>query len=93
MSRLRGLWAALAGLVLMTTPALAADYNFETLAPQDYYGDTSYETVYGVQYNYGGINAVDFLDPLAESAPASGVNAGSSLEYGISGSGGIYPDG
>ena len=81
------------GLMLMTTPALAADYNFETPAPKDFYGSTSYEEVYGAQYNYGGTNAVDFLDPLADSAPGISINSGSSLEYGInSGSGSIYPD-
>lgn len=37
MKRLKGLWLSLAGLMLMTTPALAADYNFETLAPKDFY--------------------------------------------------------
>ena len=92
MKRLRGLCLSLAGLMLMTTPALAADYNFETPAPKDFYGSTSYEEVYGAQYNYGGTNAVDFLDPLADSAPGISINSGSSLEYGInSGSGSIYP--
>ena len=91
MKRLRGLCLSLAGLMLMTTPALAADYNFETPAPKDFYGSTSYEEVYGAQYNYGGTNAVDFLDPLADSAPGISINSGSSLEYGInSGSGSIY---
>ena len=47
MKRLRGLCLSLAGLMLMTTPALAADYNFETPAPKDFYGSTSYEEVYG----------------------------------------------
>ena len=93
MKRLRGLCLSLAGLMLMTTPALAADYNFETPAPKDFYGSTSYEEVYGAQYNYGGTNAGDFLDPLADSAPGISINSGSSLEYGInSGSGSIYPD-
>lgn len=82
MKRLRGLCLSLAGLMLMTTPALAADYNFETPAPKDFYGSTSYEEVYGAQYNYGGTNAVDFLDPLADSAPGISINSGSSLEYG-----------
>lgn len=93
MKRRRGLLISLAGLVLMTTPALAADYNFETQSPKDFYGSTSYEEVYGAQYNYGGMNAVDFLDPLADSAPKATISSGSSLEYGInSGSGSIYPD-
>ena len=79
MKYLRGLPLLVAGLLLMSTPAFAADYNFETTAPQDYYGSTSYETVYGAQYNYGGINAVDFLDPLAEGAPVSTITSGGSL--------------
>ena len=79
--------------MLMTTPAFAADYNFETPSPKDYYGSTSYEEVYGAQYNYGGINAVDFLDPLADGAPVSTVGGGSTVEYGINaGNGSIYPD-
>lgn len=36
MKRLKGLWLSLAGLMLMTTPALAVDYNFETPAPKDF---------------------------------------------------------
>ena len=79
MKRCRGLLLSLAGLMLMTTPAFAADYNFETPSPKDYYGSTSYEEVYGAQYNYGGINAVDFLDPLADGAPVSTVGGGSNM--------------
>lgn len=90
MKRLRGLPLLMAGLILMSIPAFAADYHFETLAPQDYYGSTSYETVYGAQYNYGGINAVDFLDPLAEGAPVSTATSGGALEYGIQASGGQH---
>ena len=93
MKNLKGLPLLMAGLLLMSTPAFAADYHFETAAPQDYYGSTSYETVYGAQYNYGGINAVDFLDPLAEGTPVSTITSASSLKYGIQASGGsIYPD-
>ena len=44
----------------ITAPAFASDYSFSTTAPQDYYGSTSYEDVYGSQYNYGGRNAVDY---------------------------------
>lgn len=83
---------ALMGCMLLSTPAMAADYSFETKAPADYYGSTAYEEVYGAQYNYGGQNAVDFLDPLADSAPSP--LAGNTIEYGIgSSSGSIYPDG
>lgn len=54
MKTIRGLCLTLAGLMLLTSQAFAADYNFETPAPSDYYGSTSYEEVYGAQYNYGG---------------------------------------
>lgn len=37
-----------------------ADYSFTTEAAQDYYEDTSYEDIYGSQYNYGGPNVVDY---------------------------------
>lgn len=47
----------------LTAPAFASDYSFTTTAPQDYYGSTSYEDVYGSQYNYGGRNAVDYEVP------------------------------
>ncbi len=94
MSRFKGTLVFLAGLMLMTTPAFAFDYSFETLSPEDYYANTSYEEVYGARYNYGGINAVDFLDPLADGAPQINVGGGTSLEYGISsGSSGLFPDG
>ena len=59
---------ALSALMLMALPttALAADYSFETTAPQDYYKSTSYEDVYGSQYNYGGRNVVDYQVPELE---------------------------
>lgn len=50
----------------MTAPAFAADYSYTTKAPQDYYGSTSYEDVYGSQYNYGGRNVVDYDVPELE---------------------------
>ncbi len=78
-------------LSALVVSASAADYSFTTDAPQDYYGSTSYEEVYGSQYNYEGPNVVDFLDPLAEGSPAA--SSAGSLEYGLSGgSGGLYAD-
>jgi len=47
-------------------PAFAADYSFATDAPRDYYGSTSYEDVYGSQYNYGERNVVDYQVPELE---------------------------
>ena len=46
--------------------AFASDYSFTTDAPRDYYNSTSYEDVYGSQYNYGGRNAVDYDIPELE---------------------------
>ncbi|MCI9393154.1 MAG: sortase [Oscillospiraceae bacterium] len=51
---------------LMVTGAQAADYNFTTTAPQDYYNSSSYEDVYGSQYNYGGKNVIDYQVPELE---------------------------
>ena len=50
----------------MVAPAFASDYSFTTTAPQDYYGSTSYEDIYGSQYNYGGRNVVDYDVPELE---------------------------
>lgn len=52
--------------ISLASTALAADYSFNTDAPQDYYEDTSYEDIYGSQYNYGGPNIVDFQAPELE---------------------------
>ena len=57
----------LALVLLALAPSVyAADYSFETTAPQDYYKSTSYEDVYGSQYNYGGKNVVDYQIPELE---------------------------
>ena len=60
----------------MATNAMAADYSFTTDAPQDYYGDTSYEDIYGSQYNYGGPNVVDFQIPELEYGILSTTQTG-----------------
>lgn len=59
---------ALSAVMAMTlaVPAFAADYSFSTAAPQNYYGSTSYEDVYGSQYNYGGRNVTDYDLPELE---------------------------
>ena len=56
----------LALLALTPSAYAAADYSFTTDAPQDYYKSTSYEEVYGSQYNYGGRNVVDYQVPELE---------------------------
>ena len=62
----RAILPALALLALSPSAYAAADYSFETTAPQDYYKSTSYEDVYGSSYNYGGRNVVDYQIPELE---------------------------
>ena len=64
--RLLSLVLAAGATLSLTAPAFASDYSFTTKAPQDYYGSTSYEDVYGSQYNYGGRNVVDSDVPELE---------------------------
>ena len=61
-----GLALSAVAALSMVVPAFASDYSFTTAAPQDYYGSTSYEDVYGSQYNYGGRNVVDYEVPELE---------------------------
>ena len=97
---------ALSALLMMALPstALATDYSFTTTAPQDYYKSTSYEDIYGSQYNYGGKNVVDYQIPELEyglqSTTMTGVMERTILpglqqnvatgggSYGVSGGGG-----
>ena len=63
-------------LSLLAVNAQASDYSFTTDAPQDYYGDTSYEDIYGSQYNYGGPNVIDFQVPELEYGILSTTQTG-----------------
>ena len=54
--------SAVAALSL-TAPAFALDYSFTSTAPQNYYGSTSYESIYGSRYNYSGKNVADYDIP------------------------------
>ena len=65
-----------AALLALPTTAHAADYNFTTGGTTEYYGSTSYESVYGAQYNYGGPNAVDYQFPELEYGQSSTTQAG-----------------
>ena len=66
MNRLFGVTLVATAALALAAPAYASDYKFTTKAPQDYYGSTSYEEVYGSQYNYGGRNVVDYDVPELE---------------------------
>lgn len=50
-------------LLSLSVSASAADYSFETDGTPEYYPSTSYEEVYGSQYNYGSKNLVDYQVP------------------------------
>lgn len=60
----------------LPTSAYAADYSFSTDGTPEYYGSTSYEEVYGSQYNYGGKNVVDYQIPELEYGSFSTTQTG-----------------
>lgn len=64
--RIFGVALSAVAALSMTAPAFASDYSFTTTAPQDFYSSTSYEDVYGSQYNYGGRNVADYDVPELE---------------------------
>ena len=49
----------LATTMLLSHGTQAADYDFDGSAKTDYYQESSYEEVYGTQYNYDGRNLYD----------------------------------
>ena len=63
-------------LSMLTVGASAADYSFATDGTPEYYGSTSYEEVYGSQYNYGGLNVVDYQIPKLEYGSFSTTQTG-----------------
>ena len=56
----------LAMTMLLSAGTHAADYDFDGAGMTDYYQGSSYEEVYGTQYNYGGRNIVDYQIPELE---------------------------
>ena len=74
--KIAGLALSAAMALSITAPAFASDYSFTTTAPQDYYSSTSYEDIYGSQYNYGGRNAVDYDVPELEYGRFSTTQTG-----------------
>lgn len=49
--------------VCLTVGASAADYTVSGATGAEFYPTTSYESVYGTKYNYGGANLVDYQIP------------------------------
>ena len=74
--KIAGLALSAVMALTMTAPAFASDYSFTTTALQDYYNSTSYEDVYGSQYNYGGRNVVDYDVPELEYGRFSTTQTG-----------------
>lgn len=65
-----------AALLALPTSAFASDYSFVTDDTPEYYASTSYEEVYGSQYNYGGKNVVDYQIPELEYGSFSATQTG-----------------
>lgn len=65
-------WTALS----MSVCAHASDYSYLTKAPSGYYPSTSYDEVYGSQYNYSGTNLIDFQIPELEYGSFSTTQTG-----------------
>lgn len=83
-------------LAALSIPAGAADYDFVTAGDTDYYDSTEYSSYYDSDYNYGGMNEVDFDVPeikyglAQEFLETSLYNPymGNGVQYGLSYSGG-----
>ena len=45
--------------------AEALEYDFDGVEDTEYYPSTSYESLYGAKYNYGGSNATDYPDVVS----------------------------
>lgn len=63
-------------LLALPTSAYAADYTLETSSTWEYYQPTSYDDVYGSQYNYGGPNVIDYQMPEPEYGVLSTTQTG-----------------
>ena len=76
--RLRKTRSLILTAVLLAPPtsAYAADYTLETSSTWEYYQPTSYDDVYGSQYNYGGPNVIDYQMPEPEYGVLSTTQTG-----------------
>ncbi len=63
-------------MVSIGVTGYAVDYDFETSDDTEYYDSTSYEDIYGSQYNYGGPNIVDYQVPELEYGNPSSTQTG-----------------
>ena len=74
--KLLSLLLSVTAVLSMSVSAHAADYDFSTDGTPEYYGSTSYEEVYGSQYNYGGPNLTDYQLPELEYGSFSSTQTG-----------------
>lgn len=56
--------------------AEALEYDFDGVEDTEYYPSTSYESLYGAKYNYGGSNATDYQWPALPYGVSSNTSVG-----------------
>ena len=77
MKRLLSITLLIAAMLsMLTVGAQAANYDFVTDGTPEYYDSTTYEEVYGSQYNYGAPNVVDYQVPELEYGSFSTTQTG-----------------
>lgn len=54
----------------------ALEYDFDGVEDTEYYPSTSYESLYGAKYNYGGSNATDYQWPALPYGVSSNTSVG-----------------
>jgi LPXTG-site transpeptidase (sortase) family protein len=81
MRKVVALIIAIALFLTLSATALAVDYTFDAKDTTSYYKSTDYANIYAVEYNYGGVNVVDFDNrgelpglfmPTPQNSPSGG---------------------
>ena len=70
--------------------AEALEYNFDGVEDTEYYPSTSYESLYGAKYNYGGSNATDYQWPALPYGVSSNTSVGCMEKVRFPGLGRLY---
>ena len=85
MRKITGIIVLILTVSLATISAWAADATVGTGSKSEYYASTAYELLYGSQYNYGGINAVEYYGSTSVNSSylsaISGDTAISAISY------------
>ena len=61
--------------------AEALEYDFDGVEDTEYYPSTSYESLYGAKYNYGGSNATDYQWPALPYGVSSRMYGKGSISW------------